>query len=62
MCSEENILGLGLVGQFKQQHRASAEKQQRAIKVSVHLTIIIQKVTSNVQSVPPPVSGHVLTR
>ena len=27
-------------------------------KVSVHLMITIQKVTSNVQSVPPPVSRH----
>ena len=31
-------------------------------KVSVHLMITIQKVTSNVQSVPPPVYRHLLTR
>jgi hypothetical protein len=31
-------------------------------KVSVHLMITIQKITSNVQSVPPPVSRHLLTR
>jgi hypothetical protein len=31
-------------------------------KVSVKLMITIQKVTSNVQSVPPPVSKHLLTR
>jgi hypothetical protein len=31
-------------------------------KVSVHLMITIQKVTSNVQSFPPPVSRHLLTR
>jgi len=30
-------------------------------KVSVHLMITIQKVTSNVQSVPLPVSRHSLT-
>jgi hypothetical protein len=29
-------------------------------KVSVHLMITIQKATSNVQSVPPPVSRHLL--
>ena len=31
-------------------------------KVSVHLMIIIQKDTSNVQSVPPPVCWYLLTR
>jgi len=31
-------------------------------KVSVHLMITIQKVTSNAQSVPPPVFRHLLTR
>ena len=31
-------------------------------KVSVHLMITLQKVTRNVQSVPPPVSRHLLTR
>ena len=31
-------------------------------KVSVHLMITTQEVTSNVQSVPPPVSRHLLTR
>ena len=31
-------------------------------KVSVHLMITIQKVTSTVQSVPGPVSKHLLTR
>ena len=30
-------------------------------KVSVHLMITILKVSSNVQSVPPPVSRHLLT-
>jgi hypothetical protein len=31
-------------------------------KVSVHLIITIQKVSSNVHSVPPPVSRRLLTR
>jgi hypothetical protein len=31
-------------------------------KMSVHLIITTQKVTSNVQSAPLPVSGHLLTR
>ena len=31
-------------------------------KVSVHLMITLQKVTSNVQRCPPPVSRHLLTR
>jgi hypothetical protein len=30
-------------------------------KVSVQLMITIQKVTGNVQGVPPPVSTHLLT-
>jgi hypothetical protein len=34
---------------------------QGAQKVSVLLMITIQKVTNNVQSVPPPVSRHLLT-
>ena len=31
-------------------------------EVSVHMMITIQNVTSNVQNVSPPISGHLLTR